>query len=109
MRTSILVMAGIGAGLALALASPSPARAQNGAPHYEVDPAWPKPLPDRWVLGGLGGLCVDKQDHVVILNRQDILEGELDSGRLAPQIIEFDPAGNVVHSWSSDLLDKRLH
>jgi DNA-binding beta-propeller fold protein YncE len=47
---------------------------------------------------------------VVILNRQDILEGELDAGRLAPQIIEFDSAGNVVHSWSNpDLLDPRLH
>ena len=110
MRTSILVMAGIGAGLALALASPSPARAQNGAPHYEVDAAWPKPLPNRWVLGGLGGVCVDKQDHVVILNRQDILEGELNMGRLAPSIIEFDPAGNVVNSWGDPkLLDARLH
>jgi hypothetical protein len=55
-------------------------------------------LPNRWVLGGLGGVCVDAQDHVVILNRQDILEGELDAGRMAPSIIEFDPAGNVVHS-----------
>src|SRR5262249_36234749 len=59
---------------------------------------------------GLDGVCVDAQDHVVILNRQDILEGELDAGRLAPAIIEFDPAGNVVHSWSeAELLDPRLH
>jgi sugar lactone lactonase YvrE len=110
MKTRLLITAGICAGLALAVQAPSPSWAQNGAPHYEVDAAWPKPLPDKWVLGGLGGVCVDKQDHVVILNRQDILEGELDAGRLAPSIIEFDPAGNVVNSWSNPkLLDARLH
>jgi sugar lactone lactonase YvrE len=110
MKIRIVVTAGICAGLAFVLAGPSPSFAQNGAPHYEVDPAWPKPLPDKWVLGGLGGVCVDKQDHVVILNRQDILEGELNMGRLAPSIIEFDPAGNVVNSWGdAKLLDQRLH
>ncbi len=79
-------------------------------PRYEADVNWPKPLPNRWVLGGLGGLCVDAQGHVFILNRQDVLENELNTGRLAPPIIEFDPEGNVVNSWG-DLkqLDPRLH
>lgn len=77
---------------------------------FEADLNWPKPLPDNWVLGGLGGLCVDAQDHVLILNRQDILPGELNAGKLAPSIIEFDPAGNVVNSWGDPkLLDPRLH
>src|SRR5579885_3654963 len=80
------------------------AAAQTAAPRYEVDLSWPKPLPDRWILGGLGGVCVDAQDHVFILNRQDILPGDLDAGQVAPPIIEFDPAGNVVHSWG-DLRD----
>ncbi len=85
------------------------ARAQS-AVHYEVDASWPKPLPDRWILGGLGGLCVDAQDHVFILNRQDIIDGELNAGQLAPPIIEFDSAGNLVHSWGdAKLLDPRLH
>jgi DNA-binding beta-propeller fold protein YncE len=111
MKTSFVVTAAACAALAAAaVVFASPSQAQNGVPHYEVDAAWPKPLPDRWVLGGLGGVCVDAQDHVVILNRQDILDGELDAGRLAPSIIEFDPAGNVVHSWSNpELLDPRLH
>jgi hypothetical protein len=39
-------------------------RAQT-APRYEADVDWPKPLPERWVLGGLGGQCVDAQDHVL--------------------------------------------
>jgi hypothetical protein len=109
MKTSFLVTVGACATLAVMVGAPL-SWAQNGAPHYEVDASWPKPLPDRWVLGGLGGVCVDAQDHVVILNRQDILEGELDAGRMAPSIIEFDSAGNVVNSWSKpDLLDPRLH
>ena len=112
MKTSLLVTVGSWAALAVVaqVFGMSTSWGQNGAPHYEVDASWPKPLPDRWVLGGLGGVCVDAQDHVVILNRQDILEGELDAGRMAPAIIEFDPAGNVVNSWSNpDLLDPRLH
>ncbi len=112
MKTCVYTGIGICALTAIAAASlgPSSAWAQAGAPRYEVDAAWPKPLPDRWVLGGLGGVCVDAQDHVLILNRQDVLEGELNAGRLAPSLIEFDPAGNVVHSWGdSALLDPRLH
>jgi sugar lactone lactonase YvrE len=112
MKTSFVALAGACAALAVVaqVVGASQSSAQNGAPHYEVDASWPKPLPDRWVLGGLGGVCVDAQDHVVILNRQDILEGELDAGRLAPSIIEFDAAGNVVHSWSKpELLEPRLH
>src|SRR6266566_1697515 len=87
-----------------------PMRAQSGAPQYEVDRTWPKPLPDRWVIGGLGGLCVDNQDHVFILNRQDVLAGDLNAGKLAPPIIEIDSTGKLVNSWGdSNLLDSRLH
>jgi DNA-binding beta-propeller fold protein YncE len=76
-----------------------PASAQSAAPRYEVDVTFPKPLPDRWVTGGFGGHCIDARDHVLLLNRQDVLEGELNAGRLAPLMIELDPAGKVVHSW----------
>jgi DNA-binding beta-propeller fold protein YncE len=85
-------------------------RAQSGALKYEVDVMWPKPLPDRWILGGLGGVCVDAQDHVFLLNRQDVLEGDLNGGHLAPPVIEIDSAGNLVNSWGdTKLLDPRLH
>jgi hypothetical protein len=87
----------------------SPSRAQT-APHFEAVVNWPKPLPDRWVLGGLGGHCVDAKDHVLILNRQDVMEGDLNAGKLAPPLIEFDPDGNVVNSWGDlKLIDPRLH
>ena len=109
MKTNLLVKAGILA-IALGIMYAPSALTQSGALRYEADAAWPKPLPDRWVLGGLGGVCVDNQDHVFILNRQDVVEGDLNGGKLAPPIIEFDPAGNVVNSWGDlKVLDPRLH
>jgi DNA-binding beta-propeller fold protein YncE len=109
-RLTIAPVAAILAGAAI-FAGARLAHAQNHTvPRYEADVNWPKPLPNRWVLGGLGGTCVDAQGHVFILNRQDVLEGELNTGRLAPPIIEFDAAGNVVNSWGDlKLLDPRLH
>ncbi len=87
MTTSFLIRVAICAASAIAagMLCPPSSWAQGGAPRYEADLNWPKPLPDRWVLGGLGGVCVDAQDHVLILNRQDVLEGELNAGHLAPR------------------------
>ncbi len=93
----------------LAIVAAPPVKAQS-APRYEYVPNWPKPLPERWVLGGLGGHCVDAKDHVLILNRQDVQDGDLHAGRMAPPLIELDPAGNVVASWGDlKVLDPRLH
>ncbi len=80
-------------------------------PRYEVDPFWPRlPLPDRWITGGLGGMCIDSRDHVYVLNRQNVVPEDLDAARLAPPVIEFDPDGNVVRSWGDpNLLGGRLH
>lgn len=89
------------AALAVALGTPCPPelQAQASAPKYEVDPSWPKPLPNRWVTGMIGGVCVDRQDHVFLLNRQNLTDNELDAGQQASPVIEFDAAGNVVNSW----------
>jgi sugar lactone lactonase YvrE len=109
-RTLVRVGASVVLACVAAVVVPALPRAQGGAPRYQVDPSWPKPLPDRWVIGGLGGLCVDAQDHVLILNRQDVLEGDLNAGHLAPPMIELDADGHLVNSWGDrDLLDPRLH
>src|SRR6267378_443472 len=73
--------------------------AQGNPPKYEVDPSWPRPLPNKWVTGAVSGVCTDAQDHVFIVNRGNLTENELDSGRQAPPVIEFDPQGNVANSW----------
>ena len=46
------------------------------APKFEVDPHWPKPLPNHWILGEAIGLGVDAQDHLLIVHRQGTLAAE---------------------------------
>ena len=79
------------------------------APRFEVDPTWPKPLPNNWVLGQVIGLGIDAQDHVWIVHRNDSLsamEAAADQQpptgsccSKAPPVLEFDPAGNLVGKW----------
>src|SRR5499426_2981284 len=58
---------------AAALAADAPT-----APRFEVDPLWPKPLPNHWILGQTIGVSVDARDHVWIIHRAGSLEpGEL--------------------------------
>jgi len=84
--------------------------AQGNPPKYEVDPSWPRPLPNKWVTGAVSGVCTDAQDHVFIVNRGNLTENELDSGRQAPPVIEFDPQGNVANSWGNrETLPEGLH
>src|SRR5215475_11507185 len=97
-RIAGIVIASLSAVLATSVAVPS-ARAQTLTPRFEVDLSYPKPLPDKWVTGGIGGHCIDADDHVLLLNRQDVLDGDLDAGRPAPLMIELDPSGKTVHSW----------
>jgi DNA-binding beta-propeller fold protein YncE len=70
---------------------------------FQVDPFWPKPLPNDWVTGNVGGTCVDKNDHVFIVTRTadaaNLTPAEKEVGRAAPPVIEFDADGNVVNSW----------
>ena len=35
-----------------------------GVPLFEVDPLWPQPLPNHWILGSTIGVSVDSRDHV---------------------------------------------
>ena len=72
--------------------------AQN-APQFEVDPSWPKPLPESWITGQLGGVCTDSHDHIAVVNRRDITKEEAETSQQAPPIIMFDQAGNVVASF----------
>lgn len=39
------------------------------APSFRVEPGWPKPLPNNWVLGQVAGIAVDVNDHIWVLNR----------------------------------------
>jgi DNA-binding beta-propeller fold protein YncE len=76
-----------------------------------VDPYWPKPLPNRWLTGEVGGICIDRQDHVISLNRLNLTNIEKLLGKTAaPPVIEYDGAGNIANSWGDvELLPKALH
>lgn len=79
------------------------------APRFEVDPMWPKPLPNHWLLGQTIGVSVDNQDHIWIIHRAGSLEpGELHAQTnprtarccaAAPPVLEYDPAGNLLRHW----------
>src|SRR5271166_2234056 len=86
-------------GLLVLFAAFYPALSQSGAPKFEVDPSWPKHLPENWTTGQISGVCVDDQDHVFIVNRNDITDKEAEIAQQAPPFIEFDPDGNVVNSF----------
>ena len=78
-------------------------------PQYRVDPFWPKPLPNDWLIGEIAGLKVDSRDHVWVFQRPGTLsEEELGAAqdppisiccKPAPWILEFDTEGNLVQSW----------
>ena len=75
--------------------------AQNAGaiPAFEVDPAWPRPLPNGWKVGPVSGISVGPDDHVWIVQRHDHESVKAAGGVSAPPVIEFDPAGNVVRAW----------
>ena len=88
------------------------------APRFEVDPRWPKPLPNHWLLGNAIGVAVDANDHIWIVHRQASLEAMENYGVAnppgpkrragvveseccgpAPPVLEFDEAGNLIGHW----------
>jgi hypothetical protein len=47
--------------------------ASQQAPKFRVDPDWSKPLPNKWKIGGITGLAVDKDDNVSAYDRPNDL------------------------------------
>ena len=97
-------------------------------PGFVVDPSWPQPLPNNWLLGQIGGLYVDQHDHVWIYNRPRTLTNEeaglegpvakdekgqpvnglghvraygpvADCCKAAPSVLEFDVRGKLLRAW----------
>ena len=79
------------------------------APMFEVDPLWPKPLPNHWILGNTIGVSADAQDHIWIIHRQGSLEPKEVYASTnppgascclpAPPVLAFDQAGNLIAHW----------
>lgn len=83
--------------------------AADAAPSFQVDPSWPRELPNNWILGSITSLFVDSQDHVWITHLPETLTPEEIAAVQdppmgeccvpAPVVIELDPDGNVVQAW----------
>ena len=75
-----------------------------------MDPFWPKPLPNHWLLGATIGVWVDERDHIWIIHRSSATLNNNERGaelnpptgeccKGAPPVLEFDASGNLVGSW----------
>ena len=112
-KTSFVVVAAalvVAAAFVGCKSSQAPATDNGGevmVPKFEVDPFWPKPLPNHWIIGMVGGVGVDANDDVWIIHRPPTLDqkesyltrGEADCCTAAPDVLEFDPAGNLIRHW----------
>ena len=96
----------------LSIAAVQPLKAQKSPkdmPIYKVDPFWPKPLPNKWILQAIPVMVTDKDDHIWVISRPgDIKPDEngasttpprTDCCIAAPAVVEFDTAGNTLHAW----------
>jgi DNA-binding beta-propeller fold protein YncE len=89
------------AATAVALVTMASGQADRRVPVYQVDPAWPKPLPNRWLVGAIAGIAVDARDHVWVVHRPSTLQPNETRSiwRAAPPVLEFDQDGTLLSSW----------
>ena len=115
-------------GAATAAAKPADPNAKT-APMFEVDPFWPKPLPNQWVTGSTIGLGIDAQDNIYTIHRGQAVEANfkaadipaqrgddeetgMKSGaaagtkdmigkccKVAPPVLVYNQAGDLIKSW----------
>jgi DNA-binding beta-propeller fold protein YncE len=77
-------------------------------PKFQIDPSWPKTLPNNWIFGQIGGIFVDAQDHIWVNQRPRTLDAREKRASTtpnvrccipAPPVVELDQEGNVVQAW----------
>jgi DNA-binding beta-propeller fold protein YncE len=106
----VAVVAGLGGGLSLLQNSATAQDRMVEVPIFEVDPLWPKPLPNEGLLGMTIGVSVDAQDNVWIVHRGASTLNNNEKGSTlnppvsiccaaAPPVIAFNPDGDVIHAW----------
>ncbi len=98
-----------GIGLAIVASAGAIAMRAQEAPKYRVDASWPQELPNNWIIGQIGGLAVDREDHIWVLQRPasntvDELGASQKPPRsqccfAAPPVLEFDRQGRLLRSW----------
>ena len=95
----------------------------DGVAQFAVDPFWPQPMPNNWILGQVAGTDVDSNDNVWVIHRPWTAQGTNAGSttqrstrdqtwghdplqslccETAPPVVAFDPDGNVIHAWGGD-------
>jgi hypothetical protein len=105
--SAVLITTGL-----IVLAVDAQAQSQNlpaDLPRYEVDPTWPKELPNNWILSNSTGLFVDENDHIWVLHRpRQVPMGNAGAAQRppiseccipAPSVLQFDKDGNLLKYW----------
>jgi DNA-binding beta-propeller fold protein YncE len=87
----------------------APAASNAESPAFKVETSWPKPLPNNWILGQVGGMTTDAQDNIWVFQRPRSLTDDEKGAALtpprskccvpAPSVLVFNPAGDLVESW----------
>ena len=101
-------------------ADASGSQVPEGVAQFAVDPFWPQPLPNNWILGQVAGNSVDSDDNIWIIHRPHTVQATnagstpLQTSRdtswghdplqslcctTAPPVIAFDPEGTVIQAW----------
>ncbi len=106
--TASIIICALSSAITVETQSNQTSRAQrpisSDVPRFTVDPFWPAPLPDNWILGQVSGVAVDDQDHIWIVHRPRTLDARQrgEEGiccEPAPPVIEFAQNGTVLRSW----------
>ena len=111
---ALIVACGVGQSVVEDAAQEQAAAGGDGqlVPMFEVDPLWPKNLPNHWLMGPTIGVDVDSRDHIWVVHRNtpDQFAGRTEIGLVqdpplseccapGPPVLEFDQEGNLVASW----------
>ena len=110
MKNSTQILAAITVAVAVVIGcAQAPTREGAGKLDYVVDPVWPKPLPNNWIMGQVAGLAVDARRSRVGDPPSTTLIDEEQGASLspprakccvpAPAVLEFDAAGNLLRAW----------
>jgi DNA-binding beta-propeller fold protein YncE len=108
-RTLAMLLLSLAVGIVAYLQSTSATAAAPEAPKFKVDPSWPKELPNNWIMGQVGGMAVDRHDHIWVLQRPSLdTVDELGAAQTPPRslcclatppVLVFDAQGNLIQSW----------
>ena len=92
-----------------ALCAPACAQERAAVPQFQVDASWPKPLPNRWLLGQVSGIATDRFDRIWVVHRPGSLNSRERAAEhvppeakccvAAPPVLVFDASGNFLFSW----------